>query len=88
MLLGICKNVGMRLNGEIPSVEEVDGEMEPQNYPVRAFAQPQEHVVGYALTPKKKKSFLKPKLVGLARYFNNPMAQISIFLLFSFFFFW
>lgn len=26
-------------------------------------------VVGYALTSKKKKSFLQPKLLGLARYY-------------------
>lgn len=28
-------------------------------------------VVGYALTSKKTKSFLQPKLEGLARYFVN-----------------
>lgn len=33
------------------------------------FSQPPTKlVVGYALTSKKKKSFLQPKLIGLARY--------------------
>lgn len=45
----------MRLNGEIYDGE--DGEEEVQNL-----------VVGYALTLKKKKSFLQPKFERLARY--------------------
>ncbi|KAB1208602.1 Inositol-tetrakisphosphate 1-kinase 2 [Morella rubra] len=45
----------MRLNGEI---EEEEEEKKPQS---------QKLVVGYALTSKKKKSFLQPKLLCLAR---------------------
>ncbi|XP_044508649.1 inositol-tetrakisphosphate 1-kinase 3-like isoform X3 [Mangifera indica] len=51
----------MRLNGEtFPEAEEEEAK-ESENF------QPQELVVGYALTSKKKNSFLKPKLEVLAR---------------------
>ncbi|GMN52415.1 hypothetical protein TIFTF001_021563 [Ficus carica] len=49
----------MRLNGEIHGENGEDEE--EQNY------HPQKLVVGYALTSKKKKSFLQPKLLALAR---------------------
>ncbi|KAJ0011374.1 hypothetical protein Pint_33617 [Pistacia integerrima] len=55
----------MRFNGEIsphePEPNEEQEEKESGNL------QPQEFVVGYALTSKKKKSFLQPKLEVLAR---------------------
>ncbi|KAL5560922.1 hypothetical protein UlMin_030669 [Ulmus minor] len=60
----------MRLNGKIPREEEEDEEeQEKEIYSIRGvgFHQQQKLVVGYALTSKKKKSFLQPKLVGLAR---------------------
>lgn len=43
----------MKLNGEISDGEEDEEKM----------------VVGYALTSKKKKSFLKPNFIALARFF-------------------
>ncbi|PON86829.1 Inositol-tetrakisphosphate 1-kinase [Trema orientale] len=62
----------MRLKGEIPVENEEEGEEEKGrdvNSLLRGvgFHQPQKLVVGYALTSKKKKSFLQPKLLGLAR---------------------
>lgn len=67
----------MRLNGEIsrhePEPDEEQEEKESGNL------QPQEFVVGYALTSKKKKSFLQPKLEVLARYLH-----IAILLILSF----
>lgn len=58
----------MRLNGEIHGENEEDEE--EQSYLVRGvgFNHSQKLVVGYALTSKKKKSFLQPKLLALARY--------------------
>lgn len=50
----------MRLNGEISSLNEEEKEKE-WNQPLQKL------VVGYALTSKKTKSFLQPKLEGLAR---------------------
>lgn len=68
------ENVGMRLNGEIPVKKEEDEDGEEQKgrevITLRGgvgFHPPQKLVVGYALTSKKKKSFLQPKLLGLAR---------------------
>lgn len=57
----------MRLNGEIHGENEEDEE--EQSYLVRGvgFNHSQKLVVGYALTSKKKKSFLQPKLLALAR---------------------
>lgn len=64
----------MRLNGENPIINEEeeeskDRDVNSQSYsmPGVGFFQSQKLVVGYALTSKKKKSFLQPKLVGLAR---------------------
>ncbi|PON55169.1 Inositol-tetrakisphosphate 1-kinase [Parasponia andersonii] len=62
----------MRLKGEIPVENEEEGEEEKGRdvnslLRVVGFHQPQKLVVGYALTSKKKKSFLQPKLLGLAR---------------------
>ncbi|XP_010266775.1 PREDICTED: inositol-tetrakisphosphate 1-kinase 3 [Nelumbo nucifera] len=59
----------MRFNGEISNPnEEEDNGRNSQTYSIGpGFPQPQKLVVGYALTSKKKKSFLRPKLEGLAR---------------------
>eukprot|EP00262_Sarcandra_glabra_P013166 TRINITY_DN3595_c0_g1_i1.p1 TRINITY_DN3595_c0_g1~~TRINITY_DN3595_c0_g1_i1.p1 ORF type:complete len:348 (+),score=55.32 TRINITY_DN3595_c0_g1_i1:353-1396(+) len=60
----------MRLNGEISyrNEEEKENEMTLQSYSISGgFPQQQKLVVGYALTSKKVKSFLQPKLEGLAR---------------------
>ncbi|XP_059446115.1 inositol-tetrakisphosphate 1-kinase 4-like [Corylus avellana] len=63
----------MRLNGEIGGEEEekkVAECLNSQAYSIGGgFSQPQSQklVVGYALTSKKKKSFLQPKLLCLAR---------------------
>lgn len=51
----------MRLNGEISS-----GEEEEKQTGTTTFSS-QKVVVGYALTSKKKKSFLQPSFTGLAR---------------------
>ncbi|KAJ8640786.1 hypothetical protein MRB53_017480 [Persea americana] len=52
----------MRLNGEIPCRSEDEKEKDWSSQ-----QQQQKLVVGYALTSKKTKSFLQPKLQGLAR---------------------
>lgn len=52
----------MRLNGEISCWNEEQRENESG-----ALVSPPKLVVGYALTSKKVKSFLQPKLEGLAR---------------------
>lgn len=58
----------MRLNGEISDIDEEDEEREADVNSIGvAFPLPQKLVVGYALTSKKKKSFLQPKLLCLAR---------------------
>lgn len=67
----------MRLDGEVSNGndegEERESEMKTsQSYSTSnsvgvGFPQPHKLVVGYALTLKKKKSFLQPKLEGLAR---------------------
>ncbi|XP_042509362.1 inositol-tetrakisphosphate 1-kinase 3-like isoform X1 [Macadamia integrifolia] len=61
----------MRLNGEISSFlneEEKENEMNSQSYSIGlGFPHLQKLVVGYALTSKKTKSFMQPKLQGLAR---------------------
>lgn len=63
----------MRLNGEtFPEAEEEEAK-ESENF------QPQELVVGYALTSKKKNSFLKPKLEVLARYLHNQFTRFVKF---------
>ena len=51
----------LRLNGEISS-----GEEEEKQTGTTTFSS-QKVVVGYALTSKKKKSFLQPSFTGLAR---------------------
>ncbi|KAJ4716095.1 Inositol-tetrakisphosphate 1-kinase [Melia azedarach] len=58
----------MRLNGEISDHEEEEEEC--------GSLQPQKLVVGYALTSKKKKSFLQPKLEVLAR--NKGIMFVAI----------
>ncbi|KAJ4823012.1 Inositol-tetrakisphosphate 1-kinase 3 [Turnera subulata] len=59
----------MRIKGEIfPQEEEMEEEKEEGKSSPLSLQQPQKVVVvGYALTPKKKKSFLQPKLEVLAR---------------------
>ncbi|GAV78805.1 Ins134_P3_kin domain-containing protein [Cephalotus follicularis] len=66
----------MRLNGEICQKEEEDKRVSELNNKAESlhsmigveFPQPkQKMIVGYALTSKKKKSFLQPKLEVLAR---------------------
>ncbi|KAK9941756.1 hypothetical protein M0R45_007450 [Rubus argutus] len=79
----------MRLNGEIEipcyddEVEDEtndrdeDDEEELGSVVSAEFSQPPTKlVVGYALTSKKKKSFLQPKLIGLAR--NKGISFIAI----------
>ncbi|KAF4383623.1 hypothetical protein F8388_014123 [Cannabis sativa] len=62
----------MRFNGENPAEKEGDEE-EQKGREVNSLRgvgfhhQPQKLIVGYALTSKKKKSFLQPKLLALAR---------------------
>jgi inositol-1,3,4-trisphosphate 5/6-kinase/inositol-tetrakisphosphate 1-kinase len=58
----------MRLNGEISSGEEEEVIMEKSEVGTTPFLG-QKLVVGYALTAKKKKSFLQPNFIALARYF-------------------
>ena len=58
---------GMRLNGEISSEEEEEEVMEKSEVGTTPFLG-QKIVVGYALTAKKKKSFLQPNFISLARY--------------------
>ncbi|KAI4298603.1 hypothetical protein L6164_032141 [Bauhinia variegata] len=63
----------MRLNGEISREEEEEERKGEEVNSVRysiggsGFQHSQKMVVGYALTSKKKKSFLQPKFIGLAR---------------------
>lgn len=67
----------MRLNGEIEEDEEeekVAKSLNSQTYSTGiGFPQLQSQnlVVGYALTSKKKKSFLQPKLIRLAWYYST-----------------
>ncbi|WVY98253.1 hypothetical protein V8G54_030404, partial [Vigna mungo] len=53
----------MRLNGEISS-----GEDEKEKQPGTTTFSGQKVVVGYALTSKKKKSFLQPSFTGLVSH--------------------
>jgi inositol-1,3,4-trisphosphate 5/6-kinase/inositol-tetrakisphosphate 1-kinase len=74
----------MRLNGEIGEEEEkkVAECLNTQAYSISGgFSQPQSQklVVGYALTSKKKKSFLQPKLLCLARYKSHSHRFLSIY---------
>ncbi|KAH9695026.1 Inositol-tetrakisphosphate 1-kinase 3 [Citrus sinensis] len=62
----------MRLNGEISHKEDEEDEEEKQS----GVLQPERLVVGYALTSKKKKSFLQPKLEILAR--NKGISFVAI----------
>lgn len=62
----------MRLNGEISNLrnEGVEEEEVEERVPLTSLSPPppsHKLVVGYALTSKKVKSFLQPKLEGLAR---------------------
>ncbi|XP_057425203.1 inositol-tetrakisphosphate 1-kinase 4 isoform X1 [Lotus japonicus] len=75
----------MRLNGEISSGEEPEEEEEEEKSQAETTSfSGQKVVVGYALTAKKKKSFLQPNFIALARnkgiYFvaidlNQPLAE-------------
>lgn len=57
----------MRINGEIsPQEDEEIGEVKTTPLSVQQLQKLV--VVGYALTSKKRKSFLQPKLEVLARY--------------------
>ncbi|KAJ4962305.1 hypothetical protein NE237_022244 [Protea cynaroides] len=71
---------GMRLNGEISpylNEEEKENAMNSLAYSIGpGFPHPQKLVVGYALTSKKTKSFLQPKLQGLAR--NKGILFVAI----------
>lgn len=66
----------MRLKGEIhnPCCDEEEEKVAEENGRELnsivgvGISPPAKLVVGYALTSKKKKSFLQPKLLGLARY--------------------
>ncbi|CAK9167868.1 unnamed protein product [Ilex paraguariensis] len=63
----------MKLNGEISyntdgEEDEILNEVNSHKFPIGFVSpQPPKLIVGYALTSKKKKSFLQPKLVALAR---------------------
>lgn len=59
--------VGMRVHGEVSDDEAAAvGESVPLSPPPASAVQ-QRLVVGYALTKKKVRSFLQPKLLALAR---------------------
>ncbi|CAI8604786.1 unnamed protein product [Vicia faba] len=73
----------MRLNGEFSSGEEEEEVMEKSEVGTTPFLE-RKIVVGYALTAKKKKSFLQPNFISLARskgiYFvaidvNKPLQE-------------
>lgn len=70
---GGFEDIGMRLEGEnlVPPQRGGDGEVVNETVPFHVerplFQQTQKLVVGYALTSKKKKSFLQPKLEYMAR---------------------
>ena len=70
----VLANWEMRVNGETEiegdnkNTKEIEEIGEMGSIVGAEFAQPPvKLVVGYALTSKKKKSFLQPKLIGLAR---------------------
>ncbi|KAF8377694.1 hypothetical protein HHK36_031078 [Tetracentron sinense] len=65
----------MRLNGEISYRDEEEGKNEMYSI-CAGFPQPLKLVVGYALTSKKIKSFLQPKLESLAR--NKGILFVAI----------
>uniref|UniRef100_A0A1J3DR20 Inositol-tetrakisphosphate 1-kinase n=1 Tax=Noccaea caerulescens TaxID=107243 RepID=A0A1J3DR20_NOCCA len=79
------EDFGMRLEGEnmVPhggGVEEEEGQVLNETLPFQIqqpFHQMQRLVVGYALTSKKKKSFLQPKLEVLARRKNICFVPID-----------
>lgn len=58
--------MGMKLNGAI-SYSCVDDGKEEEETPPSETSPAESIVVGYALTSKKKKSFLKQKFIRLAR---------------------
>nr|VDC84054.1 unnamed protein product [Brassica rapa] len=70
---GGFEDIGMRLEGEnlVPRGAEENREVVAETAPFQVerplFQQTQKLVVGYALTSKKKKSFLQPKLEFMAR---------------------
>ncbi|GLT72540.1 hypothetical protein SLA2020_444660 [Shorea laevis] len=71
----------MRLNGEISDWEEEEEEenRESENN-MQAFPQQQKLVVGYALTLKKKKSFLQPNFERLARYLLEYLFLFPVYI--------
>lgn len=73
----------MRLNGEFSSGEEEEEVMEKSEVGTTPFLG-QKIVVGYALTAKKKKSFLQPNFISLARYFQSSILNFHFFIYFYF----
>lgn len=63
-----CDWLGMKLNGGISYSCVDDGKEEEETPPSETSPAAESIVVGYALTSKKKKSFLKQKFIRLARY--------------------
>lgn len=57
----------MRINGDYWSDDSSNSDEEVKGEETAATSPPQKLVVGYALTSKKVKSFLQPKLEGFAR---------------------
>lgn len=79
------EDLGMRVEGDnmVPRGNNTDGEVVLDTTPFEQVHQQQQQkklVIGYALTSKKKKSFLQPKLEVLARYQVITHFLFSIFL--------
>lgn len=68
----------MKLNGPISYSCLDDGKEEEETQASEISPAAARIVVGYALTSKKKKSFLKPKLIRLARYSFNVFSFFVI----------
>ncbi|CDO97310.1 unnamed protein product [Coffea canephora] len=78
----------MRLNGEISIAnvdDDDDGDGERKENELGLIrsptptAPPTRLVVGYALTSKKRQSFLQPKLLALARYRILPVHYFRLY---------
>lgn len=79
--------VGMRLNGEIEEeevevVEEKKLVVVAETYSIGVgFPQPLHKLkVGYALTSKKKNSFLQPKFLALARLIPSILQHSNVYI--------
>lgn len=89
--IGVLLVLGMRLDGEIDNEEE-RGNTKEMNLVSNSDSSlinlgfSQQIVVGYALTTKKKQSFLQPKLELVARYIVCTFFKFLDFL--SFFNYW